>query len=148
MFLGVGVGVPKAKHSSARRSIPDITPTIGALLGFATPFASGKPMAEILTSVENDSRTRAVPSRLFLAQNYPNPFNPSTTIHYDLSVTSHVQLDVYDVLGQIIDRLVDDRQNAGTYSVKWDASRVSSGIYFYCLRAGEFQETRKMVLVR
>ncbi|MFN3345717.1 MAG: T9SS type A sorting domain-containing protein, partial [Chloroherpetonaceae bacterium] len=83
-----------------------------------------------------------------LAQNYPNPFNPTTTIRYQIPTAQTVSLKVYDVLGKEVATLVNGRQEAGSYSVPFNASRLSSGMYFYRLQAGEYVETRKMMLVK
>ena len=84
----------------------------------------------------------------FLHQNYPNPFNPSTTIKFELPKSSDVRLSVFDMLGREVSVLVNERRDAGVHEVKFDASGFSSGVYFYRLRAGDFVETRKLVLVR
>jgi hypothetical protein len=83
-----------------------------------------------------------------LAQNYPNPFNPSTMINYQLPLTSEVELSIHNLLGQKVATLVSERQSAGTYSVKWDASNFTSGVYLYRLQAGNYVATRKMMLIR
>ena len=83
-----------------------------------------------------------------LFQNYPNPFNPITTIRYQLLQASQVELAIYNILGQRVATLVSTKKLAGTYQVKWDASRYVSGIYYYYLKAGEFQDVRKMVLLK
>jgi len=83
-----------------------------------------------------------------LYQNYPNPFNPITEIKYALPKECWVRLEVYDILGQRVISLVKGWQEAGYKSVRWDAGSLSSGIYFYRLQAGDFVETRKMVLIR
>ncbi|MBS1494793.1 MAG: T9SS type A sorting domain-containing protein [Bacteroidetes bacterium] len=91
-----------------------------------------------------------VPDKYFLSQNYPNPFNPSTRINYELRNTNYVTLKVFDLLGKEVATLVNDKQSAGTYAVDFNSAEFNlpSGIYFYTLNAGEFQETRKMVLVK
>jgi photosystem II stability/assembly factor-like uncharacterized protein len=89
-----------------------------------------------------------LPAATLLYDNYPNPFNPSTTIRYELARFSEVKLSVYDVLGREISMLVNEEQPAGRYSVKWDATRLSSGVYFYRLQAGPIVETKKMLLVK
>ncbi|MCX6141957.1 MAG: hypothetical protein NTZ35_01935, partial [Ignavibacteriales bacterium] len=94
MFLGVGAGVPKGVHSSARRTIPDITPTIGSLLGFLTPYATGKSMVEILTTVDVGSQTELIPTTAHLSQNYPNPFNPTTSFEYQVPSFGFVRVSV------------------------------------------------------
>ncbi len=83
-----------------------------------------------------------------LEQNYPNPFNPSTTISYNLPAQQHVTLKVYDALGNIVATLVNEEQQAGVHSVNFDASRISSGVYFYRLETGIFSETKSMILVK
>lgn len=85
-----------------------------------------------------------------LYANYPNPFNPSTTIKYTVG-TRHgvfVQLKVFDMLGREVSTLVNEEQNAGTYNVKFDAGRLASGTYLYQLTAGDFTQTRKLVLMK
>jgi photosystem II stability/assembly factor-like uncharacterized protein len=83
-----------------------------------------------------------------LEQNYPNPFNPSTTISYQLSAVNDVKLNVYDINGKLLKSLVNSRQQAGKHSVTFDASGLASGTYFYTLTAGEFTQTKKMLLVK
>lgn len=83
-----------------------------------------------------------------LNQNYPNPFNPTTTISYQLSAISEVQLVAYNALGQKVRTLVNDRQQAGEYSLTFDASALSSGIYYYKLTTGSFVQIRKMILLK
>jgi chitinase len=83
-----------------------------------------------------------------LFNNYPNPFNPSTTIRYELPKTSQVILSVYDILGREVSVLVNERKDAGVHEVKFDAAGLASGVYFYRLQAGNFVQTRKLLLVR
>ena len=99
-----------------------------------------------LTDVEESPMD--IPVESSLKQNYPNPFNPSTTIRYELPKASHVTLTVYDLLGREVATLVNDVEEPGYKSVQWDASRFSSGVYFCRLTAGEFIQTRKLLLVR
>lgn len=89
-----------------------------------------------------------LPSKYYLEQNYPNPFNPSTKISWQSPVAGHQTLKVYDVLGNEVATLIDEYRPAGNYEVTFDASKLSSGIYFYKLQAGNFVETKKMTLVR
>ena len=89
-----------------------------------------------------------IPLEYRLEQNFPNPFNPKTVISYELRVTSNAKLKVFDVLGNEVAELVNEKQNAGSYSVDFDGSNFSSGIYFYRLDAGEFSETKRMMLIR
>ncbi len=94
-----------------------------------------------------------IPVDFRLEQNYPNPFNPTTTIRYSITIPSKVKLQVFNTLGEEIVSLVNKEQSAGTYEVIWDGkdkydNEVSSGVYFYRINAGQFSETRKMVLLR
>jgi len=90
----------------------------------------------------------AAPSSFRLAQNYPNPFNPSTTIEFTLAAESRVTLDVMNLLGETVARLVDGERSAGTYREVFDGTRLPSGVYFYRLRAGANVQTNKCLLVR
>ncbi|MFQ5869336.1 MAG: T9SS type A sorting domain-containing protein, partial [Candidatus Zixiibacteriota bacterium] len=78
----------------------------------------------------------------------PNPFNAKTTINYQLPVDAHVKLEVYNVLGEKVATLVNEKQEPGRGSVVWDASEVSSGLYFYKLTAGDYTVTKRMMLVK
>ena len=89
-----------------------------------------------------------IPSDFELMQNYPNPFNPSTTIRYRLSKNVRVNLSIFDIRGRKVKTLVNTRQTAGTYSLKFDASNMASGIYFYEIKTGYFTQIKKMILVR
>ena len=88
------------------------------------------------------------PGSFFLAQNYPNPFNPITTFKYGLPKPSDVSLKIYNILGQEVATLVDEHQPAGYHLISWDATGHSSGFYFCQIQAGEFQEIRKMILLK
>jgi len=88
-----------------------------------------------------------------LSNNYPNPFNPSTTINYTLRISSHVEISIYNLIGQKINTLVSDIKSAGEHTVVWDGSdsfgkQVPTGIYFYQLRTADFVETRKMLRLK
>jgi hypothetical protein len=96
------------------------------------------------TSVETEDRLMDYS----LSQNYPNPFNPSTVISYQLPVISSVTLKVYDILGREVATLVNEEKPAGSYEVQFDASGLTSGIYFYQLNAGQYSETKKMILLK
>ncbi len=98
------------------------------------------------TGIQGNIPTR--PNGYHLGQNYPNPFNPTTTIRYTLSGSEYVRLTVYNVLGQMVARLVDRTQAAGAYSVRFDAHDLPSGLYIYRLKAGNFNQTKKMMLIK
>jgi len=89
-----------------------------------------------------------LPTEFSLEQNFPNPFNPATTIRYALPSSAHVKLTLHDILGREIATLVNEEQTAGWKEVEWNASSVSSGIYFYKLSVGSFVETKKMMMVK
>ena len=89
-----------------------------------------------------------VPDYFALGQNYPNPFNPSTFIDYQLPESNFVTLKVFDVVGHEVETLVNERQDAGNHSVKFNASNLPSGVYFYKIEAGKYRETRKLLLLK
>jgi len=92
------------------------------------------------------------PSAYTLKQNYPNPFNPLTTIEYTVrpknSVLKHINLSIYNSLGEKVATLVNQKQSPGNYKVKWDANTMPSGVYFYSLQSADFKQTKKMILIR
>jgi hypothetical protein len=96
----------------------------------------------------NDKRMASLPTLFELSQNFPNPFNPSTNINYRLPVAADVILKVYDVLGREVKTLVNGHQTAGIYSVKFNASNLASGVYFYTLQAGSYHDTKKLLLLK
>lgn len=89
-----------------------------------------------------------LPSSFALEQNHPNPFNPTSTISFDIPKASHVQLAVYNTLGQQVAVLVNEYKQPGRYDVQFDGSKLPSGVYFYKIVAGEFTQTKKMLLIR
>ena len=91
---------------------------------------------------------KQLPKDFKLEQNYPNPFNPVTTINFKLPKASNVTLVIYNIQGREVARLVDGYMQAGYRSITWDASTVSSGIYIYRLQAGEFSDTKRMLLIK
>ena len=95
----------------------------------------------------------AIPDEFALHQNYPNPFNPVTTLRYDLPENGLVNIIIYDMLGRQVKTLVNQTHDAGYRSVIWDATNdygksVSAGIYLYQIQAGEYMQTKKMVLLK
>ncbi len=111
------------------------------------------PTSGLGTSV-GESRSGQVPDRFFLEQNYPNPFNPSTTIQYDLPVSSHVTLTIYDMLGRVVTTLVDQMQPASQQTIHWNASAMGSGVYFCRMQArsrdgsGNCTSVKKLLLMK
>lgn len=100
----------------------------------------------IITSLKNEEEN--IPAEFKLLQNYPNPFNPKTIIHYDLPTNGIVTLKIYDIIGNEIKTLVNQYQNQGRYDINFNASNLSSGIYFYRLTSGSFVATKKMILLK
>ncbi|MBK6539666.1 MAG: T9SS type A sorting domain-containing protein [Ignavibacteria bacterium] len=89
-----------------------------------------------------------IPESIKLYQNYPNPFNPGTNINYDLPDNNYVSLKVFDALGKEVATLVNEKQNAGSYSVDFNGEGFPSGVYFCKLSAGEYSEIKRMVLIK
>ena len=108
---------------------------------------NGKVMGDtsLVVGVKDENQNR--PNEFSLSQNYPNPFNPSTVISYQLAVNSKVSLKVYDVLGNEVATLVNEEKPAGKYQVKFN-TQLASGVYFYQLRAGNFVQTKKFILMK
>lgn len=106
-------------------------------------------MAGIGVPTNNEKVTSDVPKRFSLEQNYPNPFNPTTKISFNLPTNSEVSLTVFNVLGQKVKTLVQSQQlTAGSHTVSFDASTLSSGMYIYRIEAGSFQSSKKMMLIK
>ncbi len=89
-----------------------------------------------------------VPERFMLYQNYPNPFNPTTSIKYQITDNKYVELKIFDILGKEVETLVNEKQSPGTYEISWDGANYPSGVYYYGLSAGDYSETKKMVLIK
>jgi hypothetical protein len=104
-----------------------------------------RPLSEVTSVKENQM---PIPSDFDLSQNFPNPFNPSTKIKYSIPQTSQVQIKVFDVLGNEIETLVNEEKPVGTYELTWNAANLPSGVYFYQFRAGDFVQTKKMLLLK
>jgi hypothetical protein len=103
----------------------------------------------VLSVTSSDNQVDQPAPRFFqLNQNFPNPYNPVTTITYSLPIKAQVELVIYNALGESITRLVNEEKEAGKYSVKFDATPLPSGIYFYRLHADRFVETKKMVILK
>ncbi|MDQ3018972.1 MAG: agmatine deiminase family protein [Bacteroidota bacterium] len=97
------------------------------------------------TSVSGNNFT---PNSFMLYQNYPNPFNPATVISYQLAVSNYVSIKVYDVIGNEVTTLVNEKKPAGSYKIDFDGSNLPSGIYYYKLTSGDFEKTKVMVLLK
>ena len=102
----------------------------------------------MLTGISDDTRTSSLPKAFTLEQNYPNPFNPETTIQYSLQKQTHVKLEVYNILGALVETLVDEVRPVGEYRLTWDAAQYASGVYFYRLSTANNTLTKKMMLLK
>lgn len=116
-------------------------------------LSGGQYIADFVQIIKEDFTSavagrKELPLGYALAQNYPNPFNPTTTINFALGKASQVKLTVYNVLGQKVVTLLDQRMNAGPHIVSFDASNLTSGVYFYRLEAGDFLSQKRMLLIK
>jgi hypothetical protein len=107
----------------------------------------------ILVNTSLSIASEIIPEAFALHQNYPNPFNPTTQIRYDLPLSEYVSINIYDLMGHKIKSLVNMNQEAGYRSISWDATNdlgqpVSAGMYIYTIQAGQFRQTKKMVLLK
>lgn len=135
------VAIGMARGSSAKNSVTKLKQ-----LAFNVHRFYGN---DFITSVENESLTE-LPNKFKLFNNYPNPFNPITNIKFEIPNSNYVTLKVYDILGREVATLVDEVKEAGTYNVEFSSQKsvFSSGIYFFTLRAGEYTETKKMMIIK
>jgi flagellar hook assembly protein FlgD len=83
-----------------------------------------------------------------LSQNYPNPFNPTTHFGFQIANFGFVSIKIYDINGREIETIVNGHLNQGTYEVEWNASNYPSGVYYYTMTAGEFKDTKKMIVLK
>lgn len=122
----------------------------GFMLRYATPLTKSQMAAlgmdTLLVSVER--QINSTPQDFRLEQNYPNPFNPTTTIRFSVPQRSDIELVVYDALGNEIETLISGDHDAGVYEVDFDATGLTSGVYFYQIKSASFSETRKLVLMK
>ncbi|MCH7827919.1 MAG: T9SS type A sorting domain-containing protein, partial [Bacteroidetes bacterium] len=102
--------------------------------------------SSVVTAIDDNQIKQ--PNSFILMQNYPNPFNPSTTIQYVIISRQFVSLKVYDILGREVATLVNEEKPIGSYRINFDGSKLTSGVYFYRLRAGSFTQTKKFVLMK
>jgi photosystem II stability/assembly factor-like uncharacterized protein len=132
---------PNNGVNSDLRNLAFASATQGIMVGYQNIVRITLP-----TAVENEHST--IPTGFALEQNYPNPFNPTTKISYSVPKTSFVELKVYDLLGRAVATLVNGEQTVGTHSVNFDAKGLSSGVYLYTMKAGDFTATKSLLLVK
>ncbi|MCX8011498.1 MAG: T9SS type A sorting domain-containing protein, partial [Ignavibacteria bacterium] len=131
----------------------------GAILRISDEISKGKFFDEVISDGKEitlvDSKIQSIsiqnlelPEEFTLSQNYPKPFHPTTKIEYSIPQSARVTLKVFDILGNEVITLIDETKKAGTHSIEFDASRLSSGIYFYKLKVGDRYLIRKMNLVK
>jgi photosystem II stability/assembly factor-like uncharacterized protein len=149
VFLSTNSGTSWTAVNAGLANMNVLALTVSGTNLFAGTYGGGgwsRPLSEMITSVK--SIASGLPHEFVLHQNYPNPFNPSTAIKYELPKSTVVRLTVYDMLGREVSVLVNERRDAGVHEVKFDASGLSSGAYFYRIQAGDFVQTRRLLLVR
>ena len=120
---------------------------------YCVPPGNGPYELTIYENVLSLTDNAELPNRFDLHQNYPNPFNPVTSINYQLAGDAQVTLTIYDIMGQKIRTVVNENHSSGFHSVLWDGkdnynNPVSSGVYIYRIHAGDYIQTRKMILMR
>ncbi|MCL4510290.1 MAG: T9SS type A sorting domain-containing protein, partial [Bacteroidetes bacterium] len=118
-----------------------------ALMTYVDPKTGKMPNLKSVQGGNKELETQ-LPDKAGMTQNYPNPFNPATTMSYKLSVSGHVTLKVYDILGREVRTLINDYQTAGVHSVRFDAQNLASGVYFYRLTAPGITQVKKMVVTK
>ncbi len=113
------------------------------------PDTSKRPLLEITYSTVGISTiSNLLPAEFKLHQNFPNPFNPVTKIEFEIPKSSFTNIEIFDVLGREVESLVNEKLEAGIYSVDWNGNKYSSGEYFYRIAAGDFIETKRMTLIK
>lgn len=140
-YLNSGLVVPSV--SSYRQGSSTCGAVIYAGSGPANVYYDGECLITGINPVPGE-----LPMVYNLSQNYPNPFNPSTNIKFALPLAGDVLITVYDLNGKLVSTLVNEHKAAGNYSVDFNAARLSSGVYFYKIKSGEFSDTKKMVLIK
>lgn len=130
------------------------SPNVCSLLKFGDYLYAGTYTSGVWKRQLSDMITKIIetPNNLSnnfsLQQNYPNPFNPTTIISYSVSISSLVTIKIYDILGKEIQTLVNEEKHSGNFEVEFDGSKYSNGVYFYRMQAGDFIETKKLILLK
>jgi hypothetical protein len=153
IHLGISVSVPDTAIEGTYKAEVGVVAYYSGFLKGSSKFTNKQAfiMSTFTVHVSGSSGIndeQKLPTEFNLAQNYPNPFNPTTIINYQLPSNSHVVLKVYNMLGQEAATLVNEKREAGKHTVEFDASRLTSGVYFYRIQAGSFTQTKKLLLLR
>jgi len=144
-LVGTGVALTAYQGQSVALSADGNTAIVG---GYGDNSGAGAAWVFVRNAAGVGEQTVQRPQQFALQQNYPNPFNPSTTIRYGLPNRSHVQLTVFNALGQPVAQLVNGEEDAGFHEVRFDGRNLSSGVYYYRLRAGDLLESKRLLLLR
>lgn len=153
-WIGVPQSIPYATIAPSDTSVvggdilsPQITISEGETVYLALARVTGT-TDNTLTGGTAVKKEEGMPTDYSLSQNYPNPFNPSTSISFSVPVQGNVKLTVFNALGETVETLVNEFMNAGSYNVNFDASKLTSGIYFYQINANGFTQTKKMMFIK
>ena len=141
-----GVAVSSEKTNQSNGSVGQTL--VGKSSNSVTTINSGYIYHKSALVTEFEPAVNLAEQKFDLKQNYPNPFNPTTAISYQLPTASHVDLHIFNIIGQKVASLVSKRQQAGSYKIEWDAGGYSSGVYFYRIQAGSFIAIKKLILMK
>jgi hypothetical protein len=117
-------------------------------LSYPTQWARTNPSDTCTSLVGVGNQNAVIPTVFKLYNNYPNPFNPMTTIKYDIPKAGIVRIVIFDILGREVETIVNEKKEPGSYEIHWDAGRYASGTYICRIEAGDFKDTKKMVLIK
>jgi hypothetical protein len=118
----------------------------GSLTNSTRPLIAFADTCYMVVGVTN--KGQETPKNFSLNQNYPNPFNPSTKIDFAIPKSANVEIKVFDILGREVATLMNEFKHAGNYSVEFNGGNISSGVYFYTLKSGNFKDTKKMLMIK
>ncbi|MBI5402561.1 MAG: T9SS type A sorting domain-containing protein [Ignavibacteriae bacterium] len=135
-------------YGSMTSPTSNITSTTLSIFNYPYSITTGGTVYTVCSSVGIKNLDAEIPKEFKLFQNYPNPFNPTTNIKYQIVNNGFVSIKIYDIKGNEVESLVNENETAGTYIVSLNASNYPSGVYFYKIQAGDFSETKKMILLK
>jgi len=146
--FNMGFAVPASANTAVKSAVGQAF--VGTIQNANTRIESGFFIAPLVSgpTAVDENKEEGIPSTYELQQNYPNPFNPGTTIQFALPKASSVTLKLYDLLGREVATLVDGKLPPGVHKVIFDSRKLASGVYFYRLRADDFSQTRRLMLLR